>query len=146
MVPSQSCNLIGQHGSPSCSGCCKILDVQSYIKFNRSSTTWLLDKAWKPQANFLTFRGELSILYIFVLQIQKILSMYTPANEYEERVPVSVIRLVNQRSGADRANPAHLMADVNHILPIDFLYTPSDVSFHTLTIPKAINLDFVVKI
>ena len=80
------------------------------------------------------------------MQIQKILSMYTPANEYEERVPVSVIRLVNQRSGADRANPAHLMADVNHILPIDFLYTPSDISFQTLTIPKAINLDFVVKI
>ena len=80
------------------------------------------------------------------LQIQKILSMYTPANEYEERVPVSVIRLVTQRSGADRADPAHLMADVNHILPIDFLYTPSDVSFQTLTIPKAINLDFVVKI
>ena len=72
--------------------------------------------------------------------------MYTPANEYEERVPVSVIRLVTQRSGADRADPAHLMADVNHILPIDFLYTPSDVSFQSLTIPKAISLDFVVKI
>ena len=72
--------------------------------------------------------------------------MYTPANEFEERVPVSVIRLVAQRSGADQADPTHLMADMNHTLPIDFLYVPSDVSFQSLTIPRSMHLDFVVKI
>jgi len=72
--------------------------------------------------------------------------MYTPANEFEERVPVSVIRLVAQRSGADRADPTQLMADTNHTLPIDFLYVPSDVNFQSLTIPRSMHLDFVVKI
>ena len=79
-------------------------------------------------------------------QVQKILTMYTPANEFEERVPVSVIRLVAQKAGADKADPTHLMADINHIYPITFPFASSSVNFKSISVPKSLNLDFLVKV
>ena len=51
--------------------------------------------------------------------------MYTPANEYEEQVPASVIRLVAKKGRADQADPTHLMADINCVFPPEFHYSPS---------------------
>ena len=79
-------------------------------------------------------------------QVQKILTMYTPANEFEERVPVSVIRQAAKRSGADKADPSRLMADVNHMLPVTFPYTPSAVNFTTLAFPSSLKLNFLARI
>ena len=80
------------------------------------------------------------------LQIQKILTMYSPGDG-EERVPASVIRAVTERSndkggeGSDR-----LMLDASQILPVVFPFSPSDPKFPSLKIPKAFCLPFLEKI
>ena len=67
--------------------------------------------------------------------MQKILTMYTPVDEYEERVPEAVIRLVSERGGAEVIDPAHIMIDMNRFFPIEFPYSPTDVSFSALPLP-----------
>ncbi|XP_022802810.1 unconventional myosin-Va-like isoform X2 [Stylophora pistillata] len=76
------------------------------------------------------------------LQVQKILSMYTPANEYEARVPSSVIRAVVER-GHNKTDPMFLMTDTAYIYPFTLPFTPSAVSLDSLTIPDNLNLDFL---
>lgn len=61
--------------------------------------------------------------------------MYTPADEYEERVPESVIRLVAERGGADQVDPNSIMVDVHRFYPVDISFVPADVSFKSLRIP-----------
>lgn len=76
------------------------------------------------------------------LQVQKILSMYTPANEYEARVPSSVIRAVVER-GHNKTEPMYLMNDTAYMFPFTLPFTPSAVSLESLTIPEHLNLDFL---
>jgi len=76
------------------------------------------------------------------LQVQKILSMYTPANEYEARVPSSVIRAVVER-GHNKTEPMFLMIDTAYMYPFTLPFTPSAVSLESLTIPENLNLDFL---
>ncbi|XP_078360518.1 unconventional myosin-Va-like [Oculina patagonica] len=76
------------------------------------------------------------------LQVQKILSMYTPANEYEARVPSSVIRAVVDR-GHNKTEPMYLMNDTAYMYPFTLPFTPSAVSLESLTIPENLNLDFL---
>lgn len=45
------------------------------------------------------------------LQVQKILTMYCPADEFEDRVPDTVIRLVAERGGANDVDPTLIMID-----------------------------------
>ena len=78
------------------------------------------------------------------LQIQKILTMYSP-DDYEERIPAAVIRAVVER-GADRADPSKLMMDSGHVFPVTFPYCPSSPKFPTLNLPKAVDLGFLEKI
>ena len=68
--------------------------------------------------------------------------MYTPANEYEARVPVSVIRAVVER-GHNRTDPMYLMTDTAYMYPFVLPFTPSAVSLESLTIPDNLNLDFL---
>lgn len=62
--------------------------------------------------------------------------MYTPADEYEERVPESVIRLVAERGGADQVDPNNIMVDVHRFYPVEISFVSADVSFKYLKIPK----------
>ena len=64
--------------------------------------------------------------------------MYTPANEFEERVPASVIRLVAQKNGADATDPVNLMVDITRVLPVSFPFTPSDVNYKHLSLPPTL--------
>lgn len=73
------------------------------------------------------------------MQVQKLLTMYLPANEFEERVPASIIRLVAQKNGADYTDPIHLMTSIDHIFPVTFPHTPSDISYKTLSLPPSLN-------
>ncbi|XP_048581655.1 unconventional myosin-Va isoform X2 [Nematostella vectensis] len=76
------------------------------------------------------------------LQVQKILSMYTPANEYEARVPSSVIRAVVER-GHNKTDPMYLMLDTAYLFPVTLPFTPSAVSLETINIPELPGLDFL---
>ena len=46
------------------------------------------------------------------LQVQKILTMYTPTDEFEGRVPEAVVVGVGERGGAAGVDPALIMSDV----------------------------------
>ncbi|XP_068711585.1 unconventional myosin-Va-like isoform X2 [Montipora foliosa] len=76
------------------------------------------------------------------LQVQKILSMYTPANEYEARVPSSVIRAVVER-GHNKTEPMFLMNDTAYMYPFTLPFTPSAVSLESINIPESLNLEFL---
>ena len=71
--------------------------------------------------------------------------MYTPVNEFEERVPVSVIRAVVAQ-GADRADPSRLMMDISFMYPVTFPFVPVDVNLGSVTVPSKLKLNFLKKI
>ncbi|XP_053334559.1 unconventional myosin-Vb isoform X1 [Clarias gariepinus] len=78
-------------------------------------------------------------------QIVKILNLYTPLNEFEERVTVSFIRDI-QNLLQDRVENSQLLVDTKHTYPVLFPYTPSALSLETLHIPASLNLDFLVRV
>ncbi|XP_072517689.1 unconventional myosin-Vb isoform X2 [Salminus brasiliensis] len=78
-------------------------------------------------------------------QIVKILNLYTPLNEFEERVTVSFIRDIQNRL-QDRIENNQLLVDTKHTFPVLFPYTPSALSLETLHMPASLNLDFLVRV
>ena len=69
--------------------------------------------------------------------------MYTPADEYEERVPESVIRLVAERGRADQVDPNNIMVDVHRFYPVEMSFVSADVSFKYLKIPNKLLGKFI---
>ncbi|XP_058271697.1 unconventional myosin-Vb isoform X3 [Hemibagrus wyckioides] len=78
-------------------------------------------------------------------QIVKILNLYTPLNEFEERVTVSFIRDI-QNLLQGRIENNQLLVDTKHTYPVLFPYTPSALSLETLHIPASLNLDFLGRV
>ncbi|XP_055009754.1 unconventional myosin-Vb isoform X2 [Boleophthalmus pectinirostris] len=78
-------------------------------------------------------------------QIVKILNLYTPLNEFEERVTVSFIRDIQSRL-QERNDPQQLLVDTKHIFPVLFPYTPSALSLDSLHIPASLGLDFINRV
>ncbi|KAJ7987122.1 hypothetical protein DPEC_G00335480 [Dallia pectoralis] len=78
-------------------------------------------------------------------QIVKILNLYTPLNEFEERVSVSFIRNIQNRL-QDRNEVPILLVDTKHTFPVLFPYTPSALSLETLHIPANLSLDFINRV
>ncbi|KAI1881956.1 hypothetical protein AGOR_G00245380 [Albula goreensis] len=78
-------------------------------------------------------------------QIVKILNLYTPLNEFEERVTVSFIRNI-QGQLQERNDTPQLLVDTKHTFPVLFPYTPSALSLETLHIPACLNLDFLNRV
>ncbi|XP_009293600.1 unconventional myosin-Vb isoform X3 [Danio rerio] len=78
-------------------------------------------------------------------QIVKILNLYTPLNEFEERVTVSFIRDIQNRL-QDRIENNQLLADTKYTFPVLFPYTPSNLSLETIHIPASLSLDFLTRV
>ncbi|XP_026794401.1 unconventional myosin-Vb isoform X1 [Pangasianodon hypophthalmus] len=78
-------------------------------------------------------------------QIVKILNLYTPLNEFEERVTVSFIRDI-QNLLQGRVENNQLLVDTKHTFPVLFPYTPSALSLEALHIPASLNLDFLIRV
>ncbi|KAG7265480.1 hypothetical protein CRUP_006781 [Coryphaenoides rupestris] len=78
-------------------------------------------------------------------QIVKILNLYTPLNEFEERVTVSFIRNI-QNHLQERNDVPQLLMDTKHTFPVLFPYTPSALSLENLHIPASLGLDFLVRV
>ncbi|TSQ12723.1 Unconventional myosin-Vb [Bagarius yarrelli] len=78
-------------------------------------------------------------------QIVKILNLYTPLNEFEERVTVSFIRDI-QNLLQGRVENSQLLVDTKHTFPVLFPYTPSALSLETMHIPASFNLDFLIRV
>lgn len=83
-------------------------------------------------------------------QIVKILSLYTPLNEFEERVTLNFIRsvqaLLNERPGG---KARQLLMDVRHVFPVTFppsLSPSPSQQPEQLQIPDSLNLAFLRRV
>ncbi|KAM9734447.1 unconventional myosin-Vb [Menidia menidia] len=78
-------------------------------------------------------------------QIVKILNLYTPLNEFEERVTVSFIRTI-QSQLQGRSGPPRLLLDTKAVFPVRFPYSPSSLSLDALPVPAALGLGFLLRV
>ncbi|XP_038646436.1 unconventional myosin-Vb isoform X2 [Scyliorhinus canicula] len=78
-------------------------------------------------------------------QIVKILNLYTPVNEFEERVTVAFIRNI-QSCLQDRNEPPQLLMDFKHTFPVIFPFNPSALNLDTIHIPANLNLTFLSRV
>ncbi|XP_014395191.1 PREDICTED: unconventional myosin-Vb isoform X3 [Myotis brandtii] len=78
-------------------------------------------------------------------QIVKILNLYTPLNEFEERVTVGFIRTI-QAQLQDRNDPQQLLLDYKHMFPVLFPFNPSALTMDSIHIPACLNLEFLTEV
>ncbi|XP_074111473.1 dilute class unconventional myosin isoform X2 [Cotesia typhae] len=79
-------------------------------------------------------------------QIIKILHLYTPADEYETRVPVTFIQNVQEKLKLRQENNEQLLMDLKFSFPIRFPFNPSNIRLEDIEIPPALNLPMLKKI
>ncbi|KAF7646768.1 hypothetical protein LDENG_00182810 [Lucifuga dentata] len=78
-------------------------------------------------------------------QIVKVLTLYTPVIEFEERVPTTFIKTI-QGILKNRVEPSTLTKDTKKIFSITLPFTPSSVALETIQIPASLNLGFLTRI
>ncbi|PWA30523.1 hypothetical protein CCH79_00015367 [Gambusia affinis] len=78
-------------------------------------------------------------------QIVKILTLYTPVIEFEERVSNTFITTIKNLL-KDRAESSNLMMDAKKIFSVTFPFTPSSVALETIQIPASLNLGFLTRL
>uniref|UniRef100_A0A3B3DML6 Myosin VAb n=2 Tax=Oryzias melastigma TaxID=30732 RepID=A0A3B3DML6_ORYME len=78
-------------------------------------------------------------------QIIKVLTLYTPVIEFEERVSTTFISTIKNLL-KDRNDSATLMMDAKKIFSVIFPFTPSSVALETLQIPASLNLAFLTRV
>ncbi|XP_063044205.1 unconventional myosin-Va isoform X5 [Engraulis encrasicolus] len=78
-------------------------------------------------------------------QIVKVLNLYTPLNEFEERVSVTFIRTIQTRL-RDRMESPQLLMDTKMIYPVTFPFNPSSLALETIQIPTSLNLAFLTRV
>ncbi|CAL1542577.1 unnamed protein product [Lymnaea stagnalis] len=83
-------------------------------------------------------------------QIVKILNIYTPVDEFEERVPVAFIRKIqaklklrDEQGGA--TNNTTLLMDTKYSYPVTFPFNPSSVALETIAVPEQLHLGFLIR-
>ncbi|KAF3688717.1 Unconventional myosin-Va Dilute myosin heavy chain [Channa argus] len=78
-------------------------------------------------------------------QIVKVLNLYTPVIEFEERVPNTFITTIKKLLKGRVESPA-LMMDAKKIFSVTLPFTPSSVALETIQIPASLNLSFLTRI
>ncbi|KAF0291664.1 Unconventional myosin-Va [Amphibalanus amphitrite] len=82
-------------------------------------------------------------------QIIKILNLYTP-DEYEERVPISFIRKVQehlqQHRDPETDGSARLLMDSKFAFPVRFPFNPSNIRLEDIEIPDILKLPMLKKL
>ncbi|XP_070686201.1 unconventional myosin-Va-like [Pempheris klunzingeri] len=78
-------------------------------------------------------------------QIVKVLTLYTPVIEFEERVSTTFITTIKTIL-KDRVESSTLMMDAKKIFSITLPFTPSSVALETIQIPASLNLGFLTRI
>lgn len=84
-------------------------------------------------------------LALTTAQIVKVLNLYTPVNEFEERVSVAFIRTIQTRL-RDRCESPQLLMDTKMIYPVTFPFNPSTLALETIQIPGSLNLSFLTRV
>ncbi|KAL6106593.1 myo5a [Pungitius sinensis] len=78
-------------------------------------------------------------------QIVKVLTLYTPVIEFEERVSTTFIATIKNLL-KDRVESTTLMMDAKKIFSITLPFSPSCVALETIQIPASLNLGFLSRI
>uniref|UniRef100_A0AAQ4QYX5 Myosin VAb n=1 Tax=Gasterosteus aculeatus aculeatus TaxID=481459 RepID=A0AAQ4QYX5_GASAC len=78
-------------------------------------------------------------------QIVKVLTLYTPVIEFEERVSTTFITTIKNLL-KDRVESTTLMMDAKKIFSITLPFSPSCVALETIQIPASLNMGFVTRI
>ncbi|ETE68357.1 Myosin-Va [Ophiophagus hannah] len=113
------------------------------IRYNVSQLEeWLRDKNLMTSGAKDTLEPLIQAAQL--LQIVKVLNLYTPVNEFEERVSVSFIRTIQLRM-RDRKDSPQLLMDAKHIFPVTFPFSPSSLALETIQIPASLGLGFITR-
>ncbi|XP_063758462.1 unconventional myosin-Va-like isoform X2 [Eleginops maclovinus] len=78
-------------------------------------------------------------------QIVKLLTLYTPVIEFEERVSTTFLTTLTNLL-KDRDESSTLMMDAKKIFSVTLPFTPSSVALETIQIPASLNLGFLARI
>lgn len=80
-------------------------------------------------------------------QIVKILTLYTPQSDAEERVTLNFIRIVQgQLKERSDGQPPQLLLDVRRVFPVTFPYQPPTPQHaEQLAIPESLKISFLRK-
>ncbi|XP_043680651.1 unconventional myosin-Va isoform X1 [Vespula pensylvanica] len=79
-------------------------------------------------------------------QIVKILNLYTPADDFETRVPVSFIKKIEAKLAKRGENNEQLLMDLKHTYPIRFPFNPSNIRLEDIDVPEVLHLPMLKKI
>ncbi|XP_045101361.1 unconventional myosin-Va-like isoform X4 [Portunus trituberculatus] len=84
-----------------------------------------------------------------VSQIIKILNLYTPADEFEDRVPISFIHKIQaklqERAEGEQAQ-ATLLMNTKFAFPVRFPFNPSSIHLEDIELPDALPLTMLKKV
>ncbi|XP_049577986.1 unconventional myosin-Va isoform X1 [Syngnathus scovelli] len=78
-------------------------------------------------------------------QIVKVLTLYTPVIEFEERVTTTFIATIRDIL-KDREESSTLMMDAKKVFSVTLSFSPSTVALETIQIPISLKLDFLNRI
>ena len=80
-------------------------------------------------------------------QIIKILNLYTPADEMEDRIPMSFIRRVQEKlqERGDPQTQSKLLMDTKFAFTVRFPYSPSSIKLEDIEVPSVLNLSMLKK-
>ncbi|EZA57445.1 Myosin-Vb [Ooceraea biroi] len=79
-------------------------------------------------------------------QIVKILNLYTPADDYESRVPVSFIKKVQEKLKERGENNEQLLMDLKYSYTVRFPFNPSDIRLEDIEVPEVLHLPMLKKV
>ncbi|XP_026669743.1 unconventional myosin-Va isoform X2 [Ceratina calcarata] len=79
-------------------------------------------------------------------QIVKILNLYTPADDFETRVPVSFIKKVQAKLSERGENNDQLLMDLMYSYPVRFPFNPSDIRLEDIEVPEVLHLAMLKKV
>ncbi|CAK9812577.1 Unconventional myosin-Va [Anthophora plagiata] len=79
-------------------------------------------------------------------QIVKILNLYTPADDFESRVPVSFIKKVQSKLSARGEKNEQLLMDLMYSYPVRLPFNPSDIRLEDIEIPEVLHLPMLKKV
>ena len=64
------------------------------------------------------------------------LNLYTPVNEFEERVPISFIRKIQEKLQARKDPSQTLLMDTKFLYAVTFPFNPSSLGLETIVPPR----------
>ena len=78
-------------------------------------------------------------LYLYY-QIVKILNLYTPVDEFEEKVAISFIRKIQQKLKDRASTDTSLLMNLKFSYSVTFPFNPSNVALETIDVPEQLHI------